>query len=108
MQDHGHVERASQVDIDQVVEILRESVLEIAIEEDTGCIDQNVQATKLLHHCQSHLILLDVNAEVALYHGCLCRVLLPYGLQGIDVPPDECHAGALVQIVVGECHADAT
>ena len=42
VQDHGHVECASQIDVDQVVEILGKRVLQIAIEESTGRIDQNV------------------------------------------------------------------
>ena len=42
VQNHGHVESASQVDVNQVVKILGESMLEIAIEQYTCRIDQNV------------------------------------------------------------------
>jgi hypothetical protein len=42
VQNHGHVESASQIDVNQVVEVLGECVLEITIEQNTCRIDQNV------------------------------------------------------------------
>ena len=42
MQNHGHVESASQINVNQVVEVLGECVLEITIEQNTSRIDQNV------------------------------------------------------------------
>ena len=41
-QYYSHVEGASQVDVNQVVKILGHRMLDIAIEQNTGCIDQDV------------------------------------------------------------------
>jgi hypothetical protein len=42
VQNHGHVESASQIYVNKVVEILGERVLEVTIEQNTGRIYQNV------------------------------------------------------------------
>lgn len=56
------MEGTSKININEVIEILRESVLNVTIKEDSCRIYEDVKATQFLYNCESHLVLLHVDA----------------------------------------------
>jgi len=47
LENQRQVEGASEVDIYQVVVILREGGLDVSVEDEAGAIDKNVESSKL-------------------------------------------------------------
>lgn len=102
------MEGASHIDIYQVIKVLGERILDVTIKQNTCRVDQDVKATEFLDHSESHLVLLDVDTEIALDYSGLSWILLAYRLKGIYISADEGHSRSLIQVVVSEGHPEAT
>ena len=70
------MEGTSNIDVHEVIEILGERVLNVAVEEDTSRINENVKATQFLDNREGHLILLHIYAQITL-DNCGLRGVLP-------------------------------
>ena len=89
-----------------IVKILREGGSQVSFEDDTGAINENVEALEMLHECDTHVVLLFVHCEIALNANRLSGEIRSYFLQRIDVSPDQSHFGSQIQEVKRNCAAN--
>merc|ERR1740139_752584 len=96
----GENERGAEVDIHEVVKVLGKCSFNIAIENHTCTVDQDVETAKPLNNCLLHIKQLNIYSQVTLDCHRLSGEPLRNAIQFGYVASYHCHPCPLVQIPV--------